>query len=187
MEEGETKLLVQEKERQRKSSLITMEEDSYHEATTELNLKGFKSGIIAWIFIDQSNLWKQGFSWSVFFLLAIAVPIVSHFAFSCSDCDQDHQRPFDAIVQLSLSIFATLSFVSLSSFSRKYGLRKFLFLDKLYDESHRVQQAYTFQLHVSTQKFPFFSLSLFSFPFFFSVKNLGKFSLLPCLIITFQF
>lgn len=158
MEEGETKLLVEEK--QRKSSLITMEEDSYHEAATELNLKGFKSGITAWIFLDQSNLWRKGLSWSVFFLLAIAVPMISHFAFSCSGCDQDHRRPYDAIVQASLSIFATLSFLSLSSFSRKYGFRKFLFLDKLYDESHRVQQAYTFQLHVSPQ---------FSFPLLLSL------------------
>lgn len=146
MEEGETKLLIPEKQQK---SLITVEDDSYHEATADLNLKGFKSGIMAWIFLDQSNLWKKGLSWSVFFLLAIAVPIVSHFAFSCPGCIQDHQRPFDAIVQSSLSVFATLSFLSLSSFSRKYGLRKFMFLDKLYDESHRVQQAYTYQLHRS--------------------------------------
>lgn len=149
MEEGKSRLLLG-----KQNSLSG--QDSYHEAAVEL--KGFKSGLITWVFLDHSNLWRAGLSWSVFFLLAIGVPIVSHFVFACSNCDEDHVRPFDTIVQLSLSVFATLSFVSLSSFSRKYGLRKFLFLDKLYDESEKVQQAYTQQLHVSF----FFSILFFS-------------------------
>ncbi|KAI5672964.1 hypothetical protein M9H77_13328 [Catharanthus roseus] len=152
MEEGKSRLLLG-----KQNSLSG--QDSYHEAAVEL--KGFKSGLITWVFLDHSNLWRAGLSWSVFFLLAIGVPIVSHFVFACSNCDEDHVRPFDTIVQLSLSVFATLSFVSLSSFSRKYGLRKFLFLDKLYDESEKVQQAYTQQLHRSLKLLSAFVLPCF--------------------------
>ncbi|CAA0826500.1 Protein of unknown function (DUF3537 [Striga hermonthica] len=128
----------------------------------DFGLKSYSSGL-KWVFLDYSSLWRAGLSWSIFFLLNIGVPIVSHFVFSCSDCDPHHQRPFNAIVQLSLSLLATISFVSLSSFARRYGLRRFLFLDKLCDESENVRQGYTHQLHRSMKL-----LSAFVLPCFFA-------------------
>ncbi|KAI3466531.1 hypothetical protein Pfo_023194 [Paulownia fortunei] len=119
---------------------------SFHEANFEL--KSYSSGL-KWVFLDHSSLWGTGLSWSIFFLLNIGAPLASHLLFSCSNCDPSHQRPYDAIVQLSLSVFAALSFVSLSSFARKYGLRRFLFLDKLCDESEGVRQGYAQQLNRS--------------------------------------
>ncbi|CAN4097168.1 unnamed protein product [Withania somnifera] len=50
-----------------------------------------------------------------------------------------HSCPYDAVVQLSLSCIAAFSFVCLSRFVKKYGLRRFLFLDKLCDESETVR------------------------------------------------
>lgn len=123
-----------------------------------LALKSFKS-FLTWVCLDQSNKWRAGLSASVFFVLAIGVPIVSHFVFSCSSCDAKLQRPYDGIVQLSLSFVAALSFYSLSAFEHTYGLRRFLFLDKLGDASDKVRQGYTQQLRVS------FSLCFF-FHFF---------------------
>ncbi|PIN09304.1 hypothetical protein CDL12_18108 [Handroanthus impetiginosus] len=145
-------------------------ENSVHEHNIEL--KTYSSGL-KWIFLDYSSLWRAGFSWSIFFLLNVGVPLVSHFVFSCSDCDSDHQRPFDAIVQLSLSLFAAISFISLSSFARKYGLRRFLFLDKLCDESEKVRDGYTQQIHRSMKL-----LSAFVLPCFFvdSVYKIWWFS-----------
>lgn len=119
-------------------------QNSFHEAGVEL--KKIKTGL-TWVFLDQSNLWRAGLSWSVFCVLTIVVPLVSHFVFACPNCDDDHMRPYDGIVQLSLSIFATLSFISLSSFARKYGVRKFLFLDKLGEDNEKVRQGYTQQIH----------------------------------------
>lgn len=96
----------------------------------------------SWIFLDQSNLWKACLSWSIFFLLAICVPVLSHLAFQCSTCDHQHRRPYDLIVQSSLSIFSAISFVSLLSFSRKYGLRRILFLDKMSDVSDKFRHGF---------------------------------------------
>ncbi|KAJ4830652.1 hypothetical protein Tsubulata_033948 [Turnera subulata] len=98
---------------------------------------------------DHSNIWRTGFSWSVFLVLAIGVPVLSHFVLSCDTCDASHRRPYDAVVQLSLSVFAIISFACLSSWCRKYGLKRFLFLDKLDDESHWIQQRYKQQLRRS--------------------------------------
>uniref|UniRef100_M1B0T4 Extracellular ligand-gated ion channel n=1 Tax=Solanum tuberosum TaxID=4113 RepID=M1B0T4_SOLTU len=152
MEEGETGLLLQSNKELLSSGY------SIHEYSEEI--KKIKSAL-TWVFLDQSNLWRAGLSWSLFFILTIGVPLVSHFMFACLTCDTMHQRPFDALVQVSLSLFATLSFVSLSSFARKYGIRKFLFLDKLYEDSEKVQQGYTEQLHRSMKILSSFVLPSF--------------------------
>jgi hypothetical protein len=104
---------------------------------------------LRWMCVDQSNAFTATLSWFVFILLALAVPAASHFIIACRDCDAKHSRPYDAIVQISLSSVASLSFLCLSSFVRKYGLRRFLFLDKLCDESETVRMNYMTQLNVS--------------------------------------
>lgn len=125
-------------------------------------LKTYNSAL-RWVFIDYNNLWKAGFYWSIFLVLNIGVPLISHFVYLCEDCDFGHQRPFDAVVQTSLSLFAGLSFISLSYFARKFGLRRFLFLDKLCDESEKVRTGYILQLHRSMKL-----LSAFVLPCFFA-------------------
>ncbi|XP_015056761.1 uncharacterized protein LOC107003031 [Solanum pennellii] len=152
MEEGETGLLLQSTKEMVSSGFSTNENSE--------EIKKIKSAL-TWVFLDQSNLWRAGLSWSFFSILTIGVPLVSHFVFACLTCDTMHQRPFDALVQVSLSLFATLSFVSLSSFARKYGIRKFLFLDKLYEDSEKVQQGYTEQLHRSMKILSSFVLPSF--------------------------
>lgn len=100
------------------------------------------------LWFDQSNRGTALLSWSVFFLLVVIVPIISHFLLVCSDCDFHHRRPYDAVVQLSLSIFGGISFVSLSIWSRKFGMRRFLFLDKLWDASDKVRIEYEAEIQV---------------------------------------
>lgn len=107
--------------------------------------------------VDQSNIYTAFLSWFVFLVFAIVVPAFSHFYLACPSCDAKHDRPYDTLVQLSLSSIATLSFVCISQFVRKYGLRRFLFLDKLVDESDSVRHHYTTELNVC------FFLSLFFF------------------------
>ncbi|XP_014517108.1 uncharacterized protein LOC106774585 [Vigna radiata var. radiata] len=108
-------------------------------------LKNFRS-YLRWVYVDHSNVCKAAFSWSVFFTLAFVVPILSHLLLDCPTCDQDHSRPYHIPVQISLSVFATLSFISISSWDRKYGFSKFLFLDKLGDESLKIQRGYSEQM-----------------------------------------
>ncbi|XP_052178627.1 uncharacterized protein LOC127792225 [Diospyros lotus] len=106
---------------------------------------------LQWMCVDQSNAWTAGLSWTVFVAMAVVVPCLSHFYLACADCDASHSRPYDAVVQLSLSAVAAVSFFSLSSFVRKFGLRRFLFFDKLCDESESVRHCYTQQLNGSMQ------------------------------------
>ncbi|KAJ6852472.1 uncharacterized protein M6B38_255865 [Iris pallida] len=107
-------------------------------------LVSFRS-CLRWTCVDQTTTLRALLSWSLFFLMAVAVPVVSHFVPSYSE----RRRPYDSVVQLSLSAAASMSFVCLSASMRKYGLRRFLFLDKLRMESKRVQVGYEVQLHRS--------------------------------------
>ncbi|VVB12106.1 unnamed protein product [Arabis nemorensis] len=110
------------------------------------------------LWFDQSNRTTALLSWSVFFLLVVIVPMISHFLLVCSDCDFHHRRPYDAVVQLSLSIFAGISFVSLSIWSRKFGMRRFLFLDKLWDASDKVRIGYEAEIQRSLKRLMIFVL-----------------------------
>ncbi|KAJ4981312.1 hypothetical protein NE237_032149 [Protea cynaroides] len=116
---------------------------------------------LQWMCVDQSNIWRACLSWSLFLLLAIVVPLVSHFVLACPNCDARHHRPYDSVVQVSLTVVASLSFVCLSNFVRKYGLRRFLFLDKLCEESDKVGLGYTEQLNRSLKLLLVFVLPCF--------------------------
>ncbi|KAL2476077.1 Protein of unknown function (DUF3537) [Abeliophyllum distichum] len=117
---------------------------------------------LKWLCVDQSNAWTTCLSWFVFLVLAILVPALSHFLLACSDCDSRHSRPYDTVVQLSLSGIASLSFICLSNFVREYGLRRFLFFDKLCDESEIVRKGYTEQLNRSLKVLFIFVLPCFA-------------------------
>ncbi|KAF2585570.1 hypothetical protein F2Q70_00036913 [Brassica cretica] len=104
---------------------------------------------LRWMCVDQSSPWTAVLSWSMFVVFTLVVPAMSHFMLACANCDSHHSRPYDSGVQLSLSSFAALSFLCLSRFVSKFGLRRFLFFDKLWDESSTVRRGYTNQLNRS--------------------------------------
>ncbi|CAN6469876.1 unnamed protein product [Victoria cruziana] len=116
---------------------------------------------LRWMCVDQSDPWRTTLCWFVFLVLAFGVPILSHFILWCPACDPRHQRPYDLLVEVSLTSISTVSFVSLSSFVRKYGLRRFLFLDKLCNESEKVRQMYSHYLNSSFRLLSCFVLPCF--------------------------
>ncbi|KAK1269198.1 hypothetical protein QJS04_geneDACA005190 [Acorus gramineus] len=122
-------------------------------------LRSFRT-CLRWMCVDaQNHLVSSLISWSVFVLLSVVVPAVSHFVLSYNV----RRRSFDSVVQLSLSAVSALSFITLSGFVRRYGLRKVLFIDKLCGESDMVRDCYIQQLHRS-----FKLLLCFVVPCFFS-------------------
>ncbi|KAJ6829089.1 uncharacterized protein M6B38_359785 [Iris pallida] len=119
-------------------------------------LRSFRS-CLRWMCVDQSTALHSAVSWSLFVLLAVVVPLVSHFLLECSE----RRRPYDAVVQLSLTAASALAFLCLSVSLRKYGLRRFLFLDKICGESEHVRSGYSVELNRS-----FRILSCFVMPCF---------------------
>lgn len=125
------------------------EKKTYNRCVSHIDdeLYSFRS-YLRWMCVDQSNIITTLLSWCIFMIFAIIVPTISHFYLACPSCDPKLHRIYDGVVQLSLSSIATLSFCCLSMFVRKYGLRRFLFLDKLVSESTSVRCHYTAELNV---------------------------------------
>lgn len=117
---------------------------------------------LKWMCVDQSDTLSTLLSWFVFIMFTIVVPCLSHFLLACAECDANHDRPYDNVVQLSLSAVAALSFICLSGFVKEFGLRRFLFLDKLCDESETVRECYMEQLHRSLKILFIFVLPCFA-------------------------
>ncbi|XP_057429393.1 uncharacterized protein LOC130722615 isoform X2 [Lotus japonicus] len=118
--------------------------DAQHDL--EQRSKKFRS-YLRWVFVVQSNIYKSVLSWSVFFTLTFIVPVMSQYLLHCrTACDANHRRPYHIPVQISLTVFATLSFICLSRWDRKYGLSKFLFLDKVSNENLKIQRGYAEQM-----------------------------------------
>lgn len=133
-------------------------------------LQSFRS-CLRYLCLDQSTPGRTVLSWTLFFLLTYVAPALSHFFLACPTCDSAHRRPFDSIVQLSLTVISTLSFLCLSTFVKRYGLRRFLFLDKLCGESEKVRLGYIAQLNVSTTFFLLLPLPSLPFPSFLCVLD----------------
>ncbi|THU69521.1 hypothetical protein C4D60_Mb08t15270 [Musa balbisiana] len=112
---------------------------------------------LRWMCIDQSEARHIVVSCSLFLLLGIFVSTASHFIISCTPTCRTH----NVVVRLSLTSASGLSYLYLSAFVCRYGLRRFLFLDKLVEESEQVQEGYMDQINHS-----FRLLSVFVMPCF---------------------
>ncbi|KAJ1253904.1 hypothetical protein BS78_K155900 [Paspalum vaginatum] len=113
-------------------------------------LRSFRT-CLAWLCVDHSSsprLAAAG-SWAVFLLLAVAAP-AAVVLIGAADDDEDPAaagRPFDAQVQVSLTLAASLAYVSLRALLRRAGgLRRLLHLDSLRRDSDDVQAGYAAQL-----------------------------------------
>ncbi|RCV06918.1 hypothetical protein SETIT_1G202300v2 [Setaria italica] len=106
-------------------------------------LRSFRA-CLAWLCIDHSSsprLAAAG-SWAVFLLLAVAAPAAALLL-----SGPDGGRPYDGQVQVSLTLAATLAYVSLRALLRRSGgLRRLLYLDSLRRDSEDVQVGYAAQL-----------------------------------------
>jgi hypothetical protein len=111
-------------------------------------LRQFRSGL-SWLGLDQSTTIQVIWSRILFVLLAFLVPMFNFNFVSCESCDEEHQHPFEKLVQISESVLACVSFVALSHILHSYGLRRTLLLDKIVKESSEVQHGYEEMLHSS--------------------------------------
>ncbi|KAG0561232.1 hypothetical protein KC19_9G047400 [Ceratodon purpureus] len=105
-------------------------------------LRQFRTSLSWYGLNDQSTTAKVIWSRILFVTLAFVVPIFNFSFVSCRGCDEEHQHPFEKLVQISESVLATVSFIALSQILQKYGLRRTLLLDKIVKESEEVQQGY---------------------------------------------
>ncbi|KAL8136442.1 hypothetical protein V2J09_002443 [Rumex salicifolius] len=153
MDDDDTNPILTRRRTTRINSLPTRADDEFRSHRSYLR----------WMCLDQSTCTSATVSLIVFAVLGIAVPVFAHFVMSCSSCDSEHRRrPYNAVVQTSLTCVAGLSFICLTRILRKYGLRKFLLFDKLVSQSVDLRRNYTDQLNKSLKTWLMFTLPCFA-------------------------
>ncbi|KAK6924702.1 Protein of unknown function DUF3537 [Dillenia turbinata] len=81
-------------------------------------------------------------SWLSFILIGIVTPIlVLQFA-GCSNCQQYQVESFELEILISQSIVSTIALVCISRSLCKYGVRKFLFVDRYHGETLQFRDEY---------------------------------------------
>ncbi|KAH9300693.1 hypothetical protein KI387_012276 [Taxus chinensis] len=80
--------------------------------------------------IDHSTSHRATFGFFLFVLLGIAVPAVTLWATVCKiECRRIEVTKFEVMIQISGSILGAVSMLCMARNLRKYGLRKFLFVE----------------------------------------------------------
>lgn len=111
-------------------------------------LRQFRTSLRCWG-LDQSTKLNIVFSWFVFIIFTLVIPVLSSILVTCPGCKAKHSYAYDKIVQIPESTLAAIAFLYLSRHVRRYGLRQFLFLDQICDDMPKVQEGYTKELDSS--------------------------------------
>jgi hypothetical protein len=104
-------------------------------------LRSFRA-CLRWMCVDHATTPRSAGSFTIFLLLAVAAPTAVTLFLPPTAPD----RPFDGQVQVSLTLAASLAYLSLASLLRGIGLRRLLCIDRLRHDSDEVRAGYAAQL-----------------------------------------
>ncbi|KAL4570123.1 hypothetical protein LXL04_025774 [Taraxacum kok-saghyz] len=120
------------------------EEEEEEEVDTRLDksLQRLKF-ILILLGFDQSSVSRFAISWVTFLLIGVTVPVVVLWlTTNCLTCDLYQIKGFELVIVASHGCLAAVSLLCLSHNLRKYGLRKFLFVDQHSGHVERFSKQY---------------------------------------------
>ncbi|KAK4283482.1 hypothetical protein QN277_000428 [Acacia crassicarpa] len=104
-----------------------------HDEPEETQLDRMLSRIetfLALIGFEQSSWLSFALSWTSFIVVGVVVPLVALLAGECSACEDYQRKDFEIEIIAFQACLAAVSLFCLSQNLRKYGLRRFLFVDR---------------------------------------------------------
>ncbi|EEF47519.1 conserved hypothetical protein [Ricinus communis] len=133
------------------------------ETNADLNqsLKGLEI-FLTFLGFNQSSVLSFLVSWTVFILIGGLLPVLILELSKCSGCDKYQIKDFELDIVASQACLAAVSLACLSLNLRKYGVRKFLFVDRC--NAHilaRFSHQYVQQIKDSFRLLVFWSLPCF--------------------------
>lgn len=97
----------------------------------------------------QSSWWCSALSWTAFVVIGVALPVVVLELSDCSGCEKYQIKGFELDIVASQACLAAVSLFCLPHNLRKYGIRKFLFVDRFSGQMARFHDYYIKQIWVS--------------------------------------
>ena len=101
----------------------------------------------------QSSVLSIGLSWTVFFVIGVLLPVVVLELSNCEGCDKYQIKDFELDIVALQACLAAVSLLCLSHNLRKYGIRKFLFVDRFSGQMVRFRDQYVQKITVSIAHF----------------------------------
>ncbi|CAN1236295.1 hypothetical protein LINGRAPRIM_LOCUS1669 [Linum grandiflorum] len=131
----------------------------HHEEQQETLLSPSKSSLLLtdelrnfrislkWCALDHSSRLAKSISFLAFVFFAVVIPVFTVLFYEDKhDDDLPGPLSFNNLVQVPESGLALISFLTMASFFRRYGLRQLLFLDGLHRDSDEVRSGYSKEL-----------------------------------------
>uniref|UniRef100_A0A6N2N4M0 Uncharacterized protein n=1 Tax=Salix viminalis TaxID=40686 RepID=A0A6N2N4M0_SALVM len=116
---------------------------------------------LSFLGFNQSSLKRFLLSWAAFMLIGVFIPVALLETSHCSGCDKYQIKDFELDIVVSQACLAAVSLICLSHNLRKYGIRKFLFVDRFGGHMSRFALLYIRQIKDSLRLLIFWSLPCF--------------------------
>lgn len=97
---------------------------------------------------NQGSVLSSVTSWAVFFALGVVVPLAALWLCDCSQCEMYELRGCEMVIVTFQASLAAVSLLCLSHNLRKYGLRRFLFVDRYTGHMPCFHREYVTQISV---------------------------------------
>lgn len=97
----------------------------------------------------QSSWLSLVLSWTAFVLFGVVLPVLVLELFDCSNCEAYQIKNFELVIVASQACLAAVSLLCVSYNLRKYGIRRFLFVDRHSGYMLRFRNDYIGQISVS--------------------------------------
>ncbi|CAM8881890.1 unnamed protein product [Rhodiola kirilowii] len=112
----------------------------------------------------QSSGWSSTLWWGVFFLIVVVAPVVILQLTDCSgDCEKYQISKFELDIVASQACLAAVSLMCLSHNLRKFGIRRFLFVDRCTGHMARFREEYVKMISKSVRLLAIWILPCFFF------------------------
>lgn len=137
----ETSLQQREEEEEEELNDDTQLSKSLQRLETFLRLFGF---------CQYSSIFSFTLSWFSFLLLGVALPVfIIKFPYCSNDTEKYDIKVFELEILVSQSLVAAISLICISHNLRKYGVRKFLFVDRHHGHMAHFHEEYIQKIDVS--------------------------------------
>ncbi|CAI0381080.1 unnamed protein product [Linum tenue] len=110
---------------------------------------------------SQSSVCSFLFSWAAFGLVGVALPVIILELSNCPGCEKFQIKNSELDIVASQACLAAVSLICLSHNMRKYGVKKFLFVDRYSGQMTRLSRQYIAQIKDSLRLLVLWSLPCF--------------------------
>ncbi|KAK9102336.1 hypothetical protein Sjap_019590 [Stephania japonica] len=103
---------------------------------------------LSFLGFNQTSAFRIVVSWFAFAVVGVLVPITALEVLSCSRCE--HVNRFEVDILVSHACVSAVSLACVSHNLRKYGLRKFLFVDRYHGHRDKFRENYIVKIKVTS-------------------------------------